>query len=1359
MATTPAHYRPPEPLKITGSDVADNWRRFRDQWQNYVVAVDLTDATTEKQAAVFLTCIGTEAYDVYRAMHFDSEEDRKKIESIIAGFEAFCVGAVNTTYERYRFNQRTQNVGERFDVYLGEIRRMAKSCNFAAVENSMLRDRIVVGIKDDATRRKLLQVRELTLDQAIDLCKASEAAGRQLKEMATPEAVQPLQHTKPTSQRRGRGRGARPAGEQRRRGTSATRRDRDYSVDQRSCRYCGRHHDANKQACPAYGQTCTKCRKLHHFAAVCRSSSATTTPRQQHVREIDDHAVESLLALHEGTKRVYSNVLVNDVKVRFLLDCGSTVNILPRSIANKVGHGQAQLRPARATLRMFNATELPTDGMTTVTVKHPRTGDRFECDFYVTEREQPILGMEACRRLNLLHIVEENICETHEATPPGGLTTADVFTRYQDLFDGSLGCMDGEVSLAVDSNVPPVQMPLRRLPVALRDQVQTELAKLVTNGVIAPVTEPSSWVSALLVVQKPEGQGVRIVMDPKFLNTALQRSTYYMQTIDDVLPNLNNVKVMSTVDMRQAFWMLKLDRESSMLTTFETPFGRYRWLRLPMGLSVSPEIFASRIQAALSGLKGVHCIADDILVTGAGDDVTSAMRDHDANMLALLERCRQKGIKLNKQKFDMHRSESVSFMGFRLTPQGLAVDTRKTDAIMNMPRPENRAALQRLLGLATFVARFCPNFSEITAPLRQLLARENEFLWDARHSEALAKLKELLTTPPVLGYYSPTQTVVIQGDASTYALGAACMQNGRVIEYASRALTETEQRYAQIERELLSLVFALERFHTYVYARRDVVVQTDHKPLLAINKKALASAPKRLQRMLLRLQRYSFDLEYVPGSNLTLADTLSRAPEPTANLSRDCRELAALGEEQHSDLQLIASQPTINAIRAAAADDPIYQRLKQQIMSGWPPTQTELEPDLQPYFTYRDELAVSGDFVFKGHRVVIPVGYREQILQRLHASHIGINSCLRRARETVFFPGITAAVKKLISACAICVRLQAEIQKEPLLSHEPPSRPWEKVGVDLFNFRGQDYCILVDYLTNYFEIDRLPSKKVTDIIYCLKQHFARMGIPNTVFSDNSPFLCHEFQAFAAKYEFEHRTSSPRNPQSNGKVENAVKTVKRLMTKACESGSDPFLALLDWRNCPSADLGQSPVQLLMGRRTRTTLPTANSLLATPSASATKAALTNAKCRQAVYYNRNAKPRAVLPVGQTVRMRYDEGDWRKAEVARILPSRSYQLRMEDGTMRRRTSRHVRFSSEPPLMPPDDSGNATLTERTPPPPPPPPVAPSPPPAVVNHELPSSTNQASLQADTAIAAPKSQSPIKTRSGRTVRRPARFSD
>ena len=180
---------------------------------------------------------------------------------------------------------------------------------------------------------------------------------------------------------------------------------------------------------------------------------------------------------------------------------------------------------------------------------------------------------------------------------------------------------------------------------------------------------------------------------------------------------------------------------------------------------------------------------------------------------------------------------------------------------------------------------------------------------------------------------------------------------------------------------------------------------------------------------------------------MILADTLSRAPALT-NAKQDVEpqaDLAALEDEQQNDLQLIASQQTIKELRAAAADDPIYHQLKHQILCGWPPRQTDLSDDLKPYFNYRDELIVSGDFIFKAHRVVIPAGYREQIVQRLHSSHIGMNSCIRRARETCFFPGITEAIKKLILACPICARIQSEMQKDTLLSHEPPSRPWEKV--------------------------------------------------------------------------------------------------------------------------------------------------------------------------------------------------------------------------------------------------------------------------------------------------------------------------
>src|ERR1043165_6035480 len=183
---------------------------------------------------------------------------------------------------------------------------------------------------------------------------------------------------------------------------------------------------------------------------------------------------------------------------------------------------------------------------------------------------------------------------------------------------------------------------------------------------------------------------------------------------------------------------------------------------------------------------------------------------------------------------------------------------------------------------------------------------------------------------------------------------------------------------------------------------------------------------------------------------------------------------------------------------------------------------------------------------------------------RLHSAHSGVNGIIRRARETVFWPSLTAEIKRVSETCDICARYQQSIQKEPLLSHPTPSRPWQKVGVDIFTFSDTDYLISVDYLSGFFEIDRLPSKKVADITYCLRQHFARHGLPSEVMTDNSPFGSQEFKCFADKYEFEHVTSSSRYPLSNGRVENAVKTAKRLMRKAKEAHFDSLLAILEWR---------------------------------------------------------------------------------------------------------------------------------------------------------------------------------------------------
>jgi hypothetical protein len=293
--------------------------------------------------------------------------------------------------------------------------------------------------------------------------------------------------------------------------------------------------------------------------------------------------------------------------------------------------------------------------------------------------------------------------------------------------------------------------------------------------------------------------------------------------------------------------------------------------------------------------------------------------------------------------------------------------------------------------------------------------------------------------------------------------------------------------------------------------------------------------------------------------------------------------------------------------------------------------------------------------------------------------------------------------------------------------------------MDIFTFRNHDYLITVDYLSAYFEVDRLPSKRIVDIVYCLKQQFARHGIPEEVFSDNSPFNAVEFKQFAEKYEFQHTTSSPRYSQSNGRAENAVKVAKAMMTKAVESGNDPFLALLEWRNTPT-EKGRSPNEIIFGRRTRTRLPCADRLLSAPYDTETRAALNESKLKQAHYYNVGAKDRPTLMVGQPVRVKLDnKSEWRPALVSRVRPFRSYDVTLQDGSTRRRTSRHIRVSNEPPIVLDEDD----------------PIDPSPlpPPPSIKPTTAVACSSATLTAG----GNNSRQTLVTRSGRQVIKPARY--
>ena len=819
----------PPPLKMHTGEISSNWKRFRAQWMNYELATDVRGESKAKRAAILLSCIGADAYDVFQGMVL-ADDARSDIDEVIRAFDTYCIGETNTTYERYLFNRRVQEASEPFDGFVTELRRLIRSCDYGQLEDSILKDRIVIGVRDDATRRKMLQTRKLELNQAIDICRASETATKHLKEMTSTADVHKV------DQRRGRS-----PSPSRRHERSPSSRDarRKYETQETprvgKCKYCGKKHEFRKELCSAYGKVCSRCGFKNHFAIMCTSKAQN---RKQVCNLLDEESeTDSIFAVNNNTgpikRKIFAKLFISGTPVRFQVDCGATINLLPLHVVKDIygASFKKAIRPAESILTLYDGSVLETVGMATVTVANPKNEEKHVLDFYVTKSHNaPILGAEACQAMMFITINYENIAAVTSSTTSMSLDA--IKREYGDIFEG-YGKFKGKLHLQVDPAVPPVRMPLRRLPIAVKDKVKAELEELTRNNIIAPVNEPSEWISALLVVAKPNGD-IRLCIDPKPLNKALLRNHYLMPTLEDVLPDLTNAKVFSAVDASHAFWQVELDDESSKLTVFETPFGKYRYRRLCFGISVAPEEFQSRLQSELAGLKGIKIIADDILIYGSGKTTEEATIDHDKNLRALFDRARLCGLRLNWKKLKL-RVETLSYMGHTLSSSGIQADKSKIIAIQQLPAPTNIKGVQRLLGMATYLAKFVPNFSELTAPIRMLLDTKNDFKWTDVQEAAFGKLKALLSSETVLKFYDSEKSVILQCDSSQNGLGCVMLQEDKPVAFASRALTKTEIAYSQIEKEQLAIVFAMERFHTYVYGRKCTVI-TDHKPLIAIGK-------------------------------------------------------------------------------------------------------------------------------------------------------------------------------------------------------------------------------------------------------------------------------------------------------------------------------------------------------------------------------------------------------------------------------------------------------------------------------------------------------------------------------------------
>ena len=860
---------PPEKMVIDG-DVAGNWQYFKDSYTNYATATELDKKEATIQVATLLSVMGKECHTVYKNLPMTVDQ-RKNPETILAKLSEHFEPAKNTIYERFVFNSCVQG-SDSFDTFVSKLRESAASCNFGQLKDEMIRDRIVIGITDNTQRARLLRERELTLDKAVQLCRSHEITSIHLQKMTVTDEVHFVKNKQKERKMKN------------------------------NCSFCAETHERRK--CPAYGHICSTCNRRNHFEKVCRNGdkqeeSKTTHKKRNYKKygygkktfmvqeETESESEDSSYAVSSDEnklkKRYFTDLKVKSPdsgryhSVKFQLDSASTRTTMRIEDFRKL----TMMMPEKTDkkLKMYNNELMTPLGYARLKCKANGI-TRFLYVAIVENASVSLLSGQACVAFELMSMNADFVYHVSET-----LTKENLVKEYKDIFKG-IGDL-GEYHIETDKNVTPKKNGPRKIPAPLKTEVQAKLMQLKDAGIIAKVDKPTDWINSMVAVRKPNK--LRLCIDPANLNMAIKRNHYPTPTIDDIMPKLTKARVFSVADAKDGFLQVRLDEESSYLTTFYTPFGLYRWLRMPFGIKSAPEEFQRRLDEKLEGLENVAVIADDILIYGTGETDEEAERSHDKALIALFERCREKGIKINQKKLRF-KLKSVTYMGHVFTKNGVKADPEKIRAIVQMNRPEDVKAVQRLLGVATYLAKFVPRLSTVSEPLRRLTDEDSIFDWMPQHEDAFNEIKKLLSEAPLLQYYNVNEPVVLESDSSDVGLGAVILQNGKPIAYASRALTTTERNYAQIEKECLSLVFAAERFEHYVLGKSNVLMLTDHKPLETIFKKPITRCPKRLQRMRLRLQKYDITVKYKPGPTMFISDTLSRAALPLNEQIKDRSE-------------------------------------------------------------------------------------------------------------------------------------------------------------------------------------------------------------------------------------------------------------------------------------------------------------------------------------------------------------------------------------------------------------------------------------------------------------------------------------
>ena len=1249
---------------------SSNWQQYVERFAFFFQANDIV--TPDKQRAVFLASCGPSIYALVRSLLQPSSPETKTFAEIVDVVSNHFTPKPSEIMERFRFNKRNQLPTESIADYVSELRRLSEHCGYGDALEIMIRDRLVCVLREETLQTRLLEEANLSLKSALKICLASETASRNTSDIRTCRSENVL-HV--NSSKRGAGKNNDNRSSQ-----------KSNSASFKPCYRCNGSHDSD--SCKFKGAVCDYCHKLGHIQPACMSKIRDSkrqgnngNKRKQRVNnsncnnvsvdstsKCNDESVYTLYNMDLDNNPVPPTYVVapaiNGISHAFEVDSGCGRSLISENTFSKLWpRGSIKLQPSTIKARTWSRQVIQPLGTAEVSVEF--NGNKVNLPLLVMKGSGPsLLGRNWFKHFGIQLTGLNSVSFEVNSRP----AVQSILDKYDQVFSKEVGTFDGPlVHIDITPDAVPKFRKARPVPFALRASVDEEIERLVNSGLWRPVKH-SRWASPIVVVPKKNGK-IRICGDySDTVNPVMVVEQYPLPTVTELLSTLAGGTVFTKLDFEDAYAQLSLDEASQELLTFNTQKGLFAPTRLTFGSRVAAAVFQRFIETELKGIPRTVAYQDDTLLSGT--DVAQ----HDQILTQVLDRLVQKGLKLKKEKCYVSKP-SVDFLGFRIDSTGVHPLDEKIKSIRDAPPPVDKAQLQSFLGLVNYYACFMPNKATVLEPLHRLLDAHAKWSWTKSHQDSFDHLKKLVHSSSVLVHYDLNKPLLLACDASPYGVGAVLehvMPDGteRPVAFASRTMSSTERNYAQIDKEALSIIFAVKKFHQYLFGRH-FKIYTDHKPLLGIlnPRKAipLILSPRMLRWRLL-LDAYSFELCYRPGDKHCNADALSRLPiKVPDNQPPDPADVLLFELDEASPL-------TDKEIATLSRNDPEISAVLRQITSSAPWSLDD--PCFQPFKSRLQELSVHKGCLLWGSRVVIPNKARSEVLHTLHTGHPGVVVMKALARSYVWWPGLDQQIEDFVHGCHACQANRNALPSDKSGVWSWPSAPWSRIHLDFAGpFQRQMFLILVDAHSKWLEVRPVPSTSADVTIAELRSIFATFGLPARIVSDNgSPFSSAAFGEFLKRNGIRHSFAPPYHPSTNGQAERLVQTTKSALRKISSGDWKLRLArfLFSQHMLPSTVTGQSPAELLMGRK----LPSHLDLLHPDI----RRDMHNKQYEQYVSSTPNG-PRHVYSEGAPVYVRnYSRGDkWVPAVVSQVSGPLQYSvsdlegrvLRRHTDQMRRRTS----------------------------------------------------------------------------------------